>query len=184
MRPRSLDQVAAAVDGSVRGDGEVTVRGAAVDSRLARGGDLFVALPGEQADGHDFVADALAHGASAAMVRRGWRGEAEPTVRVADPGAALLRLARDERSALSVQVVGITGSTGKTMTKDLTAAVLRRRFRVVASPASYMAATRRLVAMNSSRRRSWTVPTAACSSLMRHAEPRRTCSPPTKAALP
>ena len=137
MRPRSLDQVAAAVDGSVRGDGEVTVRGAAVDSRLAGGGDLFVALPGEQADGHDFVADALAHGASAAMIRRGWRGAAEPTVRVADPGAALLRLARDERSALSVQVVGITGSTGKTMTKDLTAAVLGRRFRVVASPASF-----------------------------------------------
>src|SRR5439155_8558601 len=137
MRPRSLVEVAAVVDGSVRGDGAVMVRGAAVDSREAGRGDLFVALPGEQVDGHDFVGDALAHGASAAMVRGDWRGRVEPTVGVADPGAALLRLARDERSTLSAQVVGITGSTGKTMTKDLTAAVLGRRFRVVASPASF-----------------------------------------------
>jgi len=137
MRPRSLIEVAAVVDGSVRGDGAVIVRGAAVDSRQAGRGDLFVALPGEQVDGHDFVGDALAHGASAAMVRGDWRGRVEPTVGVADPGAALLRLARDERSTLSAQVVGITGSTGKTLTKDLTAAVLGRRFRVVASPASF-----------------------------------------------
>jgi UDP-N-acetylmuramoyl-tripeptide--D-alanyl-D-alanine ligase len=137
MRPRSLEEVAAAVDGSVGGDGDVIVRGAAVDSRQAGQGDLFVALPGEHADGHDFVGDAMARGASAAMVRRGWRGGVVPTVEVGDPGAALLRLARDERSTISAQVVAITGSTGKTMTKDLTAAVLGRRFRVVASPASF-----------------------------------------------
>src|SRR6266540_3751792 len=137
MRPRSLEEVAAAVDGSVRGERKVVVRAAAVDSRQAGPGDLFVALPGEGADGHDFVGEAMARGASAAMVRRGWRGGVEPTVEVADPGAALLRLARDERSSISAQVVAITGSTGKTMTKDLTAAVLGRRFRVVASPSSF-----------------------------------------------
>jgi UDP-N-acetylmuramoyl-tripeptide--D-alanyl-D-alanine ligase len=129
--------VAAAAGGSVRGDGEVLVRGATVDSRQAGPGDLFVALPGDHADGHEFVADAMARGAAAAMVRRGWGGRIEPAVEVADPGAGLLRLAGDERAGLSAHVVGITGSTGKTITKDLTAAVLGRRFRVVASPASF-----------------------------------------------
>lgn len=137
MRPRSLAGVAAAVDGTARGDGEVVVRGVAVDSRQVLPGDLFVALPGEHVDGHDFVEDAMARGASAAMVRRGWRGSAEPAVEVDDPGGALLRLAGTERSAISTEVVGITGSTGKTITKDLTAEVLGRRFRVVASPASF-----------------------------------------------
>jgi len=137
MKPRSLEEVAAAVDGSVRGDRKVIVRAAAVDSRQAGPGDLFVALPGEGADGHDFVGEAMARGASAAMVRRGWLGGVEPTVEVGDPGAALLRLARDERSTISAHVIGITGSTGKTMTKDFTAAVLGRQFRVVASPSSF-----------------------------------------------
>ena len=137
MRQRPLSDVATVVAGSVRGNANIAVRGAVVDSREARPGELFVALPGQHADGHDFVGDAMARGAAAAMVRRGWTGGAETTVEVDDPGSALLRLAGSERSAIDAHVVGITGSTGKTITKDFTAAVLGRRFRVLASRASF-----------------------------------------------
>ena len=142
MRERTLAEVALAVGGEVRpvDAGSIVVGGVAIDSRRARSGVLFVALPGERSDGHDFVADAKAHGASGAMVashRIAAGALPGPVVAVDDPAAALLGLARDERTALTGAVIGITGSTGKTCTKDLTAAVLRERLRVVASEASF-----------------------------------------------
>jgi UDP-N-acetylmuramoyl-tripeptide--D-alanyl-D-alanine ligase len=135
MRARTLSDVAAATGGTVEGS-DVTVTGASADSREVAGGDLFVALRGERADGHDHVEAALARGASAAMVDRSgpWAG---PAVVVADTRRALLDLASDERAGLDAEVVGITGSTGKTSVKDLTAAVLGSRFRVTASPRSF-----------------------------------------------
>jgi UDP-N-acetylmuramoyl-tripeptide--D-alanyl-D-alanine ligase len=142
MRERTLDQVARAVGGEVvpASAGAAILRAVSIDSRKAGPGQLFVALPGERSDGHAFVADAVANGASAALVatsRDPGDARGGPIVRVADPAAALLELARQERNALSATVVGITGSTGKTCTKDLTAAVLAERFRVVASLASF-----------------------------------------------
>ncbi|HEX9822949.1 MAG TPA: UDP-N-acetylmuramoyl-tripeptide--D-alanyl-D-alanine ligase, partial [Actinomycetota bacterium] len=135
MRPRSLSSVAAAVSGRLTGpDAEVTR--VIVDSREAAAGDLYVALPGERADGHDFVADAAGRGAVGAMVRRATDGVAS-SVLVEDTGRALLGLAADERRAAPWQVVGITGSTGKTSVKDMTAAVLETRLRVAASPRSF-----------------------------------------------
>ena len=133
-----MAEVADAVDGTVRPPdaGDVWVRGVTVDSRTAAPGDLFVALSGDRGDGHAFVSRALAAGAAAAMVRTGSGGPG-PAVEVADPGRALLRLAAHARSELTATVVGITGSTGKTCTKDLAAAVLGRGLRVVASPASF-----------------------------------------------
>jgi UDP-N-acetylmuramoyl-tripeptide--D-alanyl-D-alanine ligase len=120
-------------------DGRVAdkvVASVAVDSRTVEPGGLFVALPGDRVDGHTFVGAALEKGAAAALVRRGWTGPG-PAVEVDDPAAALLELARTERERLRALVVGITGSTGKTCTKDLTAAVLAERFSVAASPASF-----------------------------------------------
>jgi UDP-N-acetylmuramoyl-tripeptide--D-alanyl-D-alanine ligase len=116
-----------------------------VDSRRVRDGDLFVALPGERVDGHAFVAAAFAAGAGGAVVRAGTADELGtgalpgPLIEVESPGSALLDLARDERGRMGavVTVVGITGSTGKTCTKDLTAAVVSERLRAVASPASF-----------------------------------------------
>jgi len=138
MKPKTLGEVASAVGGTVRGEkgSNVVVGSLVVDSRTASPGALFVALPGERTDGHRFVDAALENGAAAALVRRGWEG-AGPTVQVDDPAAALLELARSERESLRATVVGITGSTGKTCTKDLAAAVLSERFEVVASPASF-----------------------------------------------
>ncbi len=139
MRPRRLSAVAAAVGGRVVGP-DVEVTTVTTDSRAAAAGTLFVARAGESTDGHRFVPDAFRAGAAAAMVNQvddvmapGGR----PLVVVDDPGRALLDLARDERASLGATVVGITGSTGKTCTKDLTAAVLRARYEVAASPASF-----------------------------------------------
>ena len=134
MRPRPLSAVAGATGGRVEGD-DVTVTGAAADSREVRPGDLFVALPGDRVDGHDHVPAALAAGAAAALVSR--EGSRGPAVVVPDTRRGLLDLARDERRAIEAEVIGITGSTGKTSVKDLTAAVLGARYRVAASPRSY-----------------------------------------------
>lgn len=115
---------------------EVVVDGACTDSRLVRGGELFVALPGRR-DGSQFVGDALEAGAVA------WLGQGEPSrargpaVLVDDPAAALTRLATGARRRLCDRVVGITGSVGKTSTKDLLAAALAGRWRVSASPRSF-----------------------------------------------
>jgi UDP-N-acetylmuramoyl-tripeptide--D-alanyl-D-alanine ligase len=142
MRPRTLDEVARAMSGEVRPpeSGAAMATGVAFDSREVVPGDLFVALSGDRTDGRAFVSDALARGAAAAIVGRdaGTNDRvAGARIVVADPAAALLDLARDERSHLSATVVGITGSTGKTCTKDLAAAVLAERLRVVASVASF-----------------------------------------------
>jgi UDP-N-acetylmuramoyl-tripeptide--D-alanyl-D-alanine ligase len=121
--------------GTLRGE-DAVVRGAAFDSREAREGDLFVAIVGERVDGHDFVDQAFGRGAAGALVGRPVPAPG-PMVVVDEPVRALLALASSERSALQAHVVGITGSTGKTSVKDLSAGVLASRFRVAASPRSF-----------------------------------------------
>ena len=103
---------------------------AVVDSRAAGPGDLFAGIRGEHADGGSFAAAALAAGAWGVLVSPDHEGEAVeaggPAVLVAeDPLTALQSLAREWRRALGCKVVGITGSTGKTSTKDILAALLR-----------------------------------------------------------
>ena len=129
-----------------------------VDSRQVEPGALFVALKGERGDGHDYVADALSRGAVAAIVERDVEAEGL-TLDLADPGlesrisglepqlplvlkvdnslGALQRVAAFWRRQHSVRVVGITGSVGKTTTKELAAAVLARRYATLKSEASY-----------------------------------------------
>ena len=140
MTLRTLGDVAAVTGGSVDARAAtLEFAGVSIDSRTTRRGNLFVAVPGERSDGHRFVRQALDAGAVGALVQRDAVHEADATriVQVVDTRSALLDLARAARSDLSATVVGITGSTGKTCTKDFTAAVLGERFRVVASPASF-----------------------------------------------
>src|SRR3954468_24929916 len=122
----TLAEVAAAVDGELVGDGNAVVTGAVlVDSRALGAGDLFVALPGERVDGADFVPAAAAAGAAAALTTR--PDVALPCVVVPDPVAALGRLAGAVHRRLTdggLVTVGITGSSGKTSTKDLLGQVL------------------------------------------------------------
>jgi UDP-N-acetylmuramoyl-tripeptide--D-alanyl-D-alanine ligase len=132
------------------------VSGVTVDSRQARAGSLFVALPGEQADGHRYVADALARGAIAAIVERDVAcgtmldlrdpsqapegGEVVPLpvcLRVDDSLAALQQIAAWWRTQFDVRVIGITGSIGKTTTKEFIASVLAQRYGVLKSEGNY-----------------------------------------------
>ncbi len=107
------------------GDPEATVTGVTADSRRVQTGSLFVALSGEHADGHGFVPGAIGQGASAALTRRAVTGAL--CLVVADPLVAVGRLARhlvELGRGTGLQVVAITGSQGKTSTKDLLAQIL------------------------------------------------------------
>lgn len=110
---------------------------AVIDSRLARPGDLFFALRGERHDGHDFVAQAAAAGATGAIVERPVAvPDGVALFHVRDPLEALQRLAAHRRDRHDVRVVGVTGSVGKTTGKELIAAVLGRRFSVLKNEAN------------------------------------------------
>jgi UDP-N-acetylmuramoyl-tripeptide--D-alanyl-D-alanine ligase len=137
MTKRSLQEAAAAMAGRViAGDGASSWQGAALDSRRAGGGALFFAVPGANTDGHRFVRAAFEAGAAAAVVHRddvdAPAGSA--LIRVEDTTAALHALTRAVRREVPGHLVGITGSAGKTTTKELLAAMLARRFRVAKSP--------------------------------------------------
>jgi UDP-N-acetylmuramoyl-tripeptide--D-alanyl-D-alanine ligase len=131
----SLREVATVVGGtldSATGDEHVT--GAAIDSRRIQAGDLFVALPGERVDGHDYAVAAVDAGAAAVLAARPVGG---PAVVVADPAEALATLACWYAATLPGKTIGITGSSGKTSTKDLLAQVLERRGTTVAPVGSF-----------------------------------------------
>jgi UDP-N-acetylmuramoyl-tripeptide--D-alanyl-D-alanine ligase len=127
--PATVDEIAMALGASLVGPGDkaAVVTALTADSRTVIPGALFVALPGERVDGHDYVAAADAAGAAASLTRHPVAGAL--CVVVADPLAALGRLSRyllDRSSAAGLQVVGITGSVGKTSTKDLLAQLLEQ----------------------------------------------------------
>lgn len=122
-----------------RTSADATIAGVSIDSRTVAAGDLFVALPGARTDGARFAADALRAGAAAALVA-GTPGDPAPGERsivVSDPLIALGQIAAEVRRRSGAQVVGVTGSTGKTSTKDILGAILRRRLRTVASYANF-----------------------------------------------
>jgi UDP-N-acetylmuramoyl-tripeptide--D-alanyl-D-alanine ligase len=121
--PMTLGEVATAVDGVVRDADPSTVVTGRVeyDSRHVTPGGLFLALPGERVDGHDYARTAIELGAVAVLASRPLDG---PRIEVADGLAALTALASAVARRLTATVVGVTGSSGKTSTKDLLAAVL------------------------------------------------------------
>jgi UDP-N-acetylmuramoyl-tripeptide--D-alanyl-D-alanine ligase len=138
--PFQLSDVLAACEGRLEGDAQCgELRGVSTDTRTLRQGDLFVALSGPNHDGNEFASRAVQAGAGALVLREGLAPPAGdvPVVLCADPRLALSRLAAWHRSRLQVPVVGITGSCGKTTTKNMLASLLSAHRRVVASPASY-----------------------------------------------
>ncbi len=141
MVERNVELARSAMDARLlAGHGERTWIGAAIDSRQIRGGEIFFALPGENTDGHRFVADAAAYGAAAVVIHQDLevpddRGTGDTAwLRVDDTFAALHDLTRTIRSEVPRSLVGITGSAGKTTTKELLAAMLATRARVSKSP--------------------------------------------------
>jgi UDP-N-acetylmuramoyl-tripeptide--D-alanyl-D-alanine ligase len=124
---------------SVANAGAVVVTGYSIDSRTVAPGELFFAVRGERLDGHDFVAAALARGAAAAVVSRARVASlpdealAAPLLIAEDPLIGLQTLAAQVRRQWGKHVVAITGSAGKTTTKDATAAALAAKFNVLKS---------------------------------------------------
>jgi len=135
VRFRASD-IAAATGGSLVGP-DVEVDGVTIDSRLVRGGELFVPIVAER-DGHAFIEAALAAGAVAALTQRRVDVAADRArIDVADTAAALLDIGRLARRRLGTLVVGITGSVGKTSVKDLCAAAVATRWPTAASERSF-----------------------------------------------
>lgn len=136
----SAAEVARLAGGAVvRGDPRAVMRGATVDSRAVSSGMLFVALRGQRTDGHLYVADALRSGAGAALVSRDVPEAPAGGVLISVPETlgGFQRLARGLRDRLDLHVVGITGSVGKTSTKEMTAAVVSRVYRTARSPLTW-----------------------------------------------
>jgi UDP-N-acetylmuramoyl-tripeptide--D-alanyl-D-alanine ligase len=132
----SVADAARAVGGRVTAGGpQAMIDGAAIDSRAVRGGEVFFAFGGAHTDGHRFVADALARGAAAAVIQEDLPAPpAGALIRVDDTFKALHDLARFVRTRTPERLAGITGSAGKTTTKELLAAILASRFRTASSP--------------------------------------------------
>ena len=131
MKELTLAQIAEACGGTLIGGNEAkeyTVTGVEIDSRRVKAGDLFVAIPGEKVDGHKFIPDVLKKGAYALSQQS--LDVDGAYILVEDTVTAMKRLARFYRSTLDVKVVGITGSVGKTSTKEMIASVLDTEFRV------------------------------------------------------
>jgi UDP-N-acetylmuramoyl-tripeptide--D-alanyl-D-alanine ligase len=136
-----IGDVVTAVGGRLHGgDPGQEIDGAVIDSRAVRGGELFFALPGSRTDGHDFVAEALRKGAVGAVISHvpAELPESGASIVVDDVLAALQALAGAVRRRLPEhlpkQLIGITGSAGKTTTKELLAALLAARHRVAHTP--------------------------------------------------
>jgi UDP-N-acetylmuramoyl-tripeptide--D-alanyl-D-alanine ligase len=129
-----LQEAAAVVGGSLRGaaDPQARIRGVSIDTRTLKPGNLFVPIAGAQFDGHDFVQEGFRAQASAALWQadRGMPPESGAVIVVDDTTAALQRLAAAYRRRLRARVIGITGSNGKTTTKDMTAAALASAYKV------------------------------------------------------
>lgn len=149
----TIGQVIEAIVGTRPVGMEQTITDTVIDSRLAGAGSLFVALPGESHDGHDYVQDAFKRGASLAIIQHDVTAQASildirrslpeidlgvlsPPIclRVVDSLSALQQLARFWRARFDLRVIGITGSVGKSTTKELIADVLSRRYVTVRSP--------------------------------------------------
>ena len=141
MSPRPLDQIAKFAGAIPKnGDGTRLIANLSTDSRTLQPGELFVALRGENFDGHKFVNQAFERGATGAIVENSWTGKSPPgfsILRVVDTLVAYQQIAANYRRSLGIRVIAITGSNGKTSTKDFTASVLARRFRVTKTEGNF-----------------------------------------------
>jgi UDP-N-acetylmuramoyl-tripeptide--D-alanyl-D-alanine ligase len=138
----TVAQIAGAISGKIFGDSSVLVTGSVeTDSRLSKPGSLFVAKPGEETDGHLFIGNAKSSGAVAAIVERVIPDVDLPQIQVTDSVAALGLLAKfvleKIRSNSDLKVIGVTGSNGKTTTKNMLRAVLQNAGETVAPIESF-----------------------------------------------
>ena len=133
-----LAEIAKALDTTIEGNSDPVISSVAFDSRKINENALFVPLKGER-DGHDFINSAIANGAVATLWEKGHPNKPDnfPVVEVDDTLAAMQELAKYYLNKVNPAVVGITGSNGKTTTKDMVAAVLSKRFNVHKTQANF-----------------------------------------------
>ncbi|MFH1039305.1 MAG: UDP-N-acetylmuramoyl-tripeptide--D-alanyl-D-alanine ligase [PVC group bacterium] len=143
MEPQTLQTIVAWSGGTLlSGDPAARTTGISIDSRSVRPGELFLALPGKRCDGHDYAAEALSRQAAGVIISRpvpeiGRWPAGGALIRTADSFRALAGLARGYRALFDLTAVAVTGSNGKTTTKDLIARLLNARMETLAAPASY-----------------------------------------------
>ena len=134
----TVSDVAVVTGGRLVGElSQAPVLGAVRDNREVTPGLMFCALRGERSDGHAFISDALDRGAPCALAERVPSGESRAIVLVSDVPAAMRALASDCRSRLDIPVVGVTGSVGKTTTKEMLGSVLSQRFNTLKTEGNY-----------------------------------------------
>ncbi len=140
MREMTLKNIAAACCGTYFGPAELLgkeVTGAVTDSRQVQEGDLFIPIRGERVDGHRFIPDVFAKGAAAVLSEQILENPAGSYILVDSCPQALKDIAEFYRSVLSIPVVGIAGSVGKTSTKEMIAAVLGQKYRVLKTEGNF-----------------------------------------------
>ena len=141
MIKRTLKQISEMV--SAKNDSssfsELVISGVTIDSRKIEAGNLFVPFKGERVDGHKYVVESIQKGAAAALWQKDVPNPPEnlPILIVDDCLTALQELARNYRKQLPVKVVGITGSNGKTTTKDMTTSLLSTQYKVQKTEGNY-----------------------------------------------
>ena len=141
MNKLSISQVAELAGAKISsGIGSVAVDKISTDSRTAKPGELFVALRGDNFDGHKFVEEVAKAGAAGAIVDLAWKGKTPENfaiLRADDTLRAYQNLAANYRKSLPLKVIAITGSNGKTSAKDFAASVLARKFRVTKTEGNF-----------------------------------------------
>ncbi len=135
----TVNEIAQAVGGKLFGNGDIAVADVSTDTRTIEKGTLFVAVKGERFDGNDFIAQAAEKGAAAVLSDRaeGADGHDIPVILVEDTRAAQLALARYHRNKFDVKLCGVTGSVGKTSTKDMIFAVLSSGFETLKTEGNF-----------------------------------------------
>jgi len=137
----TIGEITKAINGTLlKGDEDEPISNISTDSRVISSGDLFIALKGEIFDGHDFLESALDKGASATIISQRRLVNSHPKasiILVPDTLVGLQELARYYRNKFSPTFIAITGSVGKTTTKEMTASILSRRMLVLKNESSY-----------------------------------------------
>ncbi len=134
MKNMTLENIAKACHGTYIGNGserQTEIRGAVTDSRQIEEGFLFIPIKGAKVDGHDFIPDVTAKGAAAVLSEVLLESCEKPCILVESTQQALKDIAKFYRQQLNIPIIGITGSVGKTSTKEMIASVLSEKYRVL-----------------------------------------------------
>ena len=140
LEQMTLENIAKACGGTYVGDDALRgskITGAVIDSRQVEPGYLYIPIRGERVDGHRFISDVFAKGALAVLSEETLENPAGPYIRVASSEQALKDIAEFYRSTLGIKIVGITGSVGKTSTKEMISAVLSQKYNVLKTEGNF-----------------------------------------------